>query len=803
MHSVHHSRSLTRSWIAFFLLISAILWFCLGNLVCYGSAQASEPWQKVNQDDFGDKNTDTVWCQAIYNNQLYAGTGSDARVMRYDSGDSWSQVNTSRFGANDSKAVLSLKVFNGLLYAAVTNVNTGAEVWAYDGSSWAQVNQGGFGDKYNYACEALEVFNNELYALLAIPGGFQVYRYFGSGTTWTKVDNGDWDPPGNGYCAISWNGYLWIGTENTSTGAEVWTYDGNSWTQANQEGFGRGPNIYDVRSFAIYDNHLYCCGSGQRGALVLRYDGGTSWSQVNPDGFDGSSPAAFSLAVYENKLFAGTFRNFDYGCQVWSYNGSTWTKENKNGFADGRNHTAQSMIVFNDRLYVGTVNSKIGAQVWKGTGEPPPTYPSDFYFAEGYTGREFQEYLCIGNSNDSPATAELTFMFNGGGTQDASYSVPANSRITVNVNQVVGADREVSIRVRSVTPNLVAERPMYFNYQGKWTGGSDVVGATAPSKSWYFAEGTTRPEFEEFITVQNPGSTTANLTFHYMIEGQGEAVFNGQVGPNSRTTFKASDQVGLGKDISLFLESDQPVVAERPIYFSYQGLASHNWTGGHCVVGASALAKEWYLAEGTTRDGFEEWLCLQNPHSSPITINASYMLGPDQGGPVNASYTVPAKQRLTVSINRELGPDNDVSVKLSCDLDFLAERPMYFLYHGAWDGGHDVMGALAPNQDWFFAEGYTGSNFEEWLCIENPGTTVTTFSVIFYSKPGNEVGGSWIMDGNSRLTIDVNQNAGTGKEIFAKIQSSQPIIVERPMYFNYDGQWTGGHDVVGYVPQPQ
>jgi hypothetical protein len=26
------------------------------------------------------------------------------------------------------------------------------------------------------------------------------------------------------------------------------------------------------------------------------------------------------------------------------------------------------------------------------------------------------------------------------------------------------------------------------------------------------------------------------------------------------------------------------------------------------------------------------------------------------------------------------------------------------------------------------------------------------------------------------------------------------IVVERPMYFNYGGAWTGGHDVVGYTP---
>jgi hypothetical protein len=37
------------------------------------------------------------------------------------------------------------------------------------------------------------------------------------------------------------------------------------------------------------------------------------------------------------------------------------------------------------------------------------------------------------------------------------------------------------------------------------------------------------------------------------------------------------------------------------------------------------------------------------------------------------------------------------------------------------------------------------------------------------------------------------------QDISAKVTSDKPIIVERPMYFDFNG-WTGGHDVVGFVP---
>jgi hypothetical protein len=272
------------------------------------------------------------------------------------------------------------------------------------------------------------------------------------------------------------------------------------------------------------------------------------------------------------------------------------------------------------------------------------------------------------------------------------------------------------------------------------------------------------------------------------------------VNPNTRATFKARDQIGPGKNAGLFLESDQDVVVERSMYFDYQGLAQNNWTGGHVVVGVNSPAKDWYFAEGTTRGGFEEWLCLQNPGWEPITVDATYMPGSGQGGPVGKSYTVPAQQRLTVSVNKELGPDKDVSVKLSSSADFIAERPMYFDYRGVWDGGHDVLGANTPATTWFFADGYTGDNFDEWLCLQNPGTDTANVTITYYPTSGTPISKPHTVSPNSRLTVNVNNDAGSNLEISTKVSSDKPIITERPMYFAYQGVWTGGHDVVGYSP---
>jgi len=427
---------------------------------------------------------------------------------------------------------------------------------------------------------------------------------------------------------------------------------------------------------------------------------------------------------------------------------------------------------------------------------------SNFYFAEGYTGDGFQVYLSIANTGSVEATALVTYMFSDGTTRETSYAVPPDSRYTVDVNSEVGPGREVSTRVLSEESGLVVERPIYFNYQGKWAGGHCAVGAPAPAAKWYFAEGTTLSGFDTWITVQNPGDSTANVDFHYMIEGYGESVFSETVAPHSRGTFDAAGHVGADRNISILVESDVDVVVERPMYFDYQGLASRGWTGGSDVVGANSPGREWYLAEGTTRDGFEEWLCIQNPGDESITVDAAYALGEGQGGPVNREYTVAAKERLTVSVNRELGPHKDVSVKLTSGSEFIAERPMYFEYkpgYRDWDGGHDVLGAKAADTTWFFAEGYTGNNFEEWLCIQNDGDQDANVTITYLLQSGAELVRTHTVMANSRYTLSVNLDAGPDESLSARVESDMPIVCERPMYFDFNGL-PGGHDVVGYTP---
>jgi len=429
------------------------------------------------------------------------------------------------------------------------------------------------------------------------------------------------------------------------------------------------------------------------------------------------------------------------------------------------------------------------------------TQPYTWYFAEGYTGDGFSEFLCLGNPQAAPADVIITYMFNGMPSVDQSVLVPAGSRVTIDVNSFVGPGKSVSCVV-GANQQIVAERTMYFNYNGVWTGGSDTLGMARPSQTWYFAEGYTGPGFEEYICILNPGDSVADLTLRFQTQEAGEIVKSGlQVPAHSRQTFRANDLLGGAYQTSLKVESSQVIVAERPMYFSYASISgAGSWTGGHVVMGAASLSKSYYFAEGATQPGFEEYLTLQNPNSAAIQVDATYLLGNGQGSAITRSYRVDARSRLTVFVPEEIGWGKDVSAKLSSSSEFLAERPMYFSYGGVWSGGSCVIGSPGPASDWFFAEGCTLPGFQEYICLQNPGDSASTVELTYFTQEQGKLGPKpLILPAHSRITVLVNENAGPSLQLSSQVHvvSGPQVVAERPIYFDYRG-WDGGHDVVGY-----
>lgn len=86
-------------------------------------------------------------------------------------------------------------------------------------------------------------------------------------------------------------------------------------------------------------------------------------------------------------------------------------------------------------------------------------------------------------------------------------------------------------------------------------------------------------------------------------------------------------------------------MVERPTYYNYHSALP----GGDVELGVRGGARTWYFAEGTNRDGFEEWLTLQNPNTTETKATVTLML--EDGTTQDFSYVLPPTSRTTITVN--------------------------------------------------------------------------------------------------------------------------------------------------------
>ncbi len=247
------------------------------------------------------------------------------------------------------------------------------------------------------------------------------------------------------------------------------------------------------------------------------------------------------------------------------------------------------------------------------------------------------------------------------------------------------------------------------------------------------------------------------------------------------------------------------------MYFLYQGARQRNWAGGHNVLGITSPSDVFYFAEGSCRPNFDPYICIQNPNDEEIEVKITYMKG--DGTVDEQNVPVDANSRSTVTVKERLGEADDVAHDFSARVEsaggqpIVVERPMYFNYNGIYQGGHDVVGALAPATIFYFAEGSSRPEFDTFICIQNPNDEEAEVKITYIKGDGTRDEEFRAVSANSRSTVTVKEKLGQADDvahdfsIMVESTGGHSIICERPIYFNYNGVWAGGHDMVGYTPE--
>ena len=470
-----------------------------------------------------------------------------------------------------------------------------------------------------------------------------------------------------------------------------------------------------------------------------------------------------------------------------------------------------------------------------------------WYFAEGSVGNGFQEFITLQNpSVTQDATVNITYLFENKPSVMVSHSVPKSTRGTVSVNsdlgnvQVTDPQQAVAaiVQVASGGPAIVAERPMYFTYHGVKSG-TDVMGATNPQNTYYFPSVDSRNNgrnYQTYLTMLNPSaSQTANVTVTYYTGscGQGSQALcptqTVQIAPLHRATATPLTlNPPLMQQTSVTVQSDQPVVVERPSYMSDTiATAGGTITGASSEVGATNPGKDWLFAEGYTGNNFQEYLTLAN--FGTTATSAIVTLEYDNGHRQAITVPVPALNHVYFDVNQanahptgtcDVTPcqtSTASSVEVTSADNIVVDRLMYFHYSSAKISGvTETVGEPGPasNSVYAFAEGYTAGSFQEYITLQNPTANDETVAITMFVDT-YVLQEQVIVKARSRQTVSVNKYVVPIAQAYNNMQANSyavsltvqalgtnaKIVAERPMYFNFHGE-PGGTDVLGYTQVP-
>ena len=273
--------------------------------------------------------------------------------------------------------------------------------------------------------------------------------------------------------------------------------------------------------------------------------------------------------------------------------------------------------------------------------------------------------------------------------------------------------------------------------------------------------------------LENPNPDTAGVTVTYYREFSSPVVKTYAMRASSRLNILVNTQVS-NSAVGMKVESASAIYAERVVYSRLDGHASH---------GIAALSQTWYFAEGSTAAPFQTWLLLVNPQSASARVTVSFLR--ESGTPVVRAYTLAPQSRMNVYVNN-IVPNAAIATTIVSDLPIVAERSMYF-----GNGSHGSPGVVKPAQNWYLAEGFTGGGYDTWILLANPGDTAAQTTVAFLLDNGALVTRSYSVNPRSRLNVYANWIV-PNSAFATQVTASQPIVVERAMYFGASNA-RGGH----------
>ncbi len=356
-----------------------------------GQQHTIEAWTKFNNNfdstshDRRNAVVDKGDYQLYYDNE----TGKLTYEIANSTSSNWTQTAGSNiggsWGTNGKRSVTSSIVMGSDVYAGLGNQLADAEVWMWNGSDWELVGgdgvNGSWDDQTFEDVYSMTTDGTNLYAGLGTTAGdAEVWRW--DGATWTKI--------GGDAVSSSWQvstfetvgslnyfgSNLYAGLGSSASDAEVWRWNGTTWTKIGGDSLNSGwvAGYEIVSALADDGTNLYAgLGTTANDAEVWMWNG-TAWSQIGGDSLNSGWAAGFeavrAMRYIAGILYAG-LGDTAGDADLWSWNGATWSQIGGDGLNGSWNTNYEGIYAIGTDgtdIYAGLGTGNGDGEVWRRSG---------------------------------------------------------------------------------------------------------------------------------------------------------------------------------------------------------------------------------------------------------------------------------------------------------------------------------------------------------------------------------------------------------------------------------------------------
>jgi hypothetical protein len=258
--------------------------------------------------------------------------------------------------------------------------------------------------------------------------------------------------------------------------------------------------------------------------------------------------------------------------------------------------TASAPIIVERAMYVNKPNQPFAA----GHESAGVTAPAlEWFLAEGATGPFFDLFVLIANPGDTDAQVTADYLLLGGGKLTKSYTVPANGRFTIWVDDeelpagsglrpLANVAVSTAIRSTNAVP-VIVERAMWWPGSAIapdfWYEAHNSPGATVTGTRWALAEGEVggATALETYVLIANTSAVAGQARVTLLFEDGTTAKRTCALEANSRTNVPIGLDfpTAVGRRFGTIVESlgatPALIVVERAMYADFGG---RTWSAG-------------------------------------------------------------------------------------------------------------------------------------------------------------------------------------------------------------------------------